>query len=221
MKTKHLISVGSMLLVCVPLLVWSKSNDDTDPSERDSSKVEVCHNGHIISVSSNALGAHLAHGDEELDDDHRDCPVVDSDDGDDSDSANNGRDDDDASQDNGGDDDSSGSGNQITLNLDDLSGPVYADGYLYIPQLAVNVFGGISVYGVILEFKANSLELILKQVVEVDEARDDVVTAEYFNGVLNAVATLNDSDRLINLELTLYDRDPVSFTISNFSFVDN
>lgn len=31
---------------------------------RSSNKVNICHNGHIIQINSNALGAHLNHGDE-------------------------------------------------------------------------------------------------------------------------------------------------------------
>ena len=48
---KFLIVLGAIGLMAVTGAIWAGD------------KVDICHNGHIINVSVNAIPAHLAHGD--------------------------------------------------------------------------------------------------------------------------------------------------------------
>jgi len=61
MKRIIVLALIAAFLVVVPLSnhLWADDKDD------NVKKVDVCHNGKTISISVNALGGHLGHGDTE------------------------------------------------------------------------------------------------------------------------------------------------------------
>lgn len=60
MQTKKMIKTAILIISSICLMMGFYSS--TKGGNND--KVTVCHNGHSITISKNALSAHIAHGDQ-------------------------------------------------------------------------------------------------------------------------------------------------------------
>ncbi len=180
-------------------------------------KVKVCHDGRVINISENALPAHEGHGDFLIEEDDDECFEDDDDDQDEDD-------DDDQDEDEDEDDDQGDSDDERDdppLDVSDLDSAVYTGGFLFIPEVEIEIFGQVQIYAVVLEYNPFIFGFELVSIEALDSDNEAIENAVFANNIIDLILFFEPADQDMRAELELISASPVVLTVTDFEFIDS